>query len=114
MDPSQVPVVHSGGQSRPLCATSHWEPESAQSDSEVEVTAGQIVVPDSDVQGAFEGVSLSAPVSREAGSLRPRPSSSSSSSRLLTLTPIRSVQHQHQYRNLLCRHLRHRASDVCH
>ena len=31
VDPSQVPVVHSGGQSRPL----HTTPESAQSDSEV-------------------------------------------------------------------------------
>ena len=57
MDPSQVPVVHTGGQSRPLGTTPLWEPESAQSDSEVEVTAEQIVVPDSDTRSAFEGVS---------------------------------------------------------
>ncbi len=46
-----VPVL----QSRPLYTSSFWEPESDQSDSEVEVTADRIVVPDSDaLQGALE------------------------------------------------------------
>ena len=71
VDPSQVPVVHSGGQSRPLYTTSHWEPESAQSDCEVEVIAEQIIAPETDVQGAF---SLTAPVTREStGSQREYP-----------------------------------------
>jgi len=53
VDPSQVPVVHSGGQSRPLGTTPLWEPDSlralkvSQSDS-----AEQIVVPDSDARSA--------------------------------------------------------------
>ena len=75
MDRSQIPVVHAGGLSRPLYTPAHWEPESQFSDSEVEIVAEQVVVPDTDIEGAF---SLSAPVSREAGSLRPR---------LLTLKP---------------------------
>ena len=77
VDPSQVPVVHAGGLSRPLYTPASWEPESQFSDSEVEVVADQVVVPDTDPEGAF---SLSAPVSREAGSLQPRP-------KLLTLKP---------------------------
>lgn len=95
-DRSQVPVSQIGGQARPIGTSPLWEPESAQSDSEVAITLEQIVVPESDTRSAFEGAavsssSLSAPVSHETGSLRPRPSSrpssSSSSSRLLTLTP---------------------------
>ena len=77
VDPSQIPVVHAGGQSRPLYTPSSWEPESQLSDSEVEIVAEQVVVPDTNIEGAF---SLSAPVSREAGSLRPQP-------KLLTLKP---------------------------
>ena len=77
VEPSQVPVVHAGGLSRPLYTPAHWEPESQFSDSEVEIVAEQVVVPDTNIEGAF---SLSAPVSREAGSLRPQP-------KLLTLKP---------------------------
>lgn len=56
-----------------------------QSDSEVEVTAEHIIAPETDVQGAF---SLTAPVTRESGVSRTRPSSSaSSSSRPLNLAP---------------------------
>ena len=78
---------------RPIGTSPLWEPESAQSDSDAEITLEQIVVPESDTRSAFEGAvvsssSLSSPVSRE---LRPRPSSrpssSSSSSRILPLTP---------------------------
>ena len=73
--PSQVPVVYAGGLSRPLYTPASWEPENQLSDSEVEVVAEQVVIHETELESAF---SLSAPVSREAGSLRPR---------LLTLKP---------------------------
>ena len=37
-DRSQVPVIHSGGQARPIGTSPLWERESAQSDSECEIT----------------------------------------------------------------------------
>ena len=67
--PDQIPVVHAGGLSRPLYTPTSWEPVNQLSDSDVEIVAEQVVIHETDLEGVF---SLSAPVSREAGSLRPK------------------------------------------
>ena len=69
LPPEQIPVVHAGGLSRPLYTPTSWEPVNQLSDSDVEIVAEQVVIHETDLEGAF---SLSAPVSREAGSLRPQ------------------------------------------
>ncbi len=48
-DRASIPVVHTGGQARPLYTDRHWQPEDDQSDSEVEVTLDSIEAPDSSV-----------------------------------------------------------------
>ena len=69
LPPEQIPVVHAGGLSRPLYTPTSWEPVNQLSDSDVEIVAEQVVIHDTDLEGIFP---LSAPVSREAGSLRPK------------------------------------------
>ena len=66
LPPEQIPVVHAGGLSRPLYTPTSWEPVNQLSDSDVEIVAEQVVIHDTDLEGVFP---LSAPVSREAGSL---------------------------------------------
>ena len=83
VDPSQVPVVHSGGQSRPLGTTPLWEPESAQSDS-----AEQIVVPDSDARSA----------SRDTGDDSDTPSRSGLSS-YISYCSLASFQKRNDWNN---------------
>ena len=69
LPPEEIPVVHAGGLSRPLYTPTSWEPVNELSDSDVEIVAEQVVIHDTDLEGLFP---LSAPVSREAGSLRPK------------------------------------------
>ena len=38
-DRTTVPVIHTGGQARPLYTERNWEPHDDQSDSEIEVTS---------------------------------------------------------------------------
>lgn len=64
LPPEQIPVVHAGGLSRPLYTPTSWEPVNQLSDSDVEIVAEQVVIHETDLEGAF---SLSAPVSRELG-----------------------------------------------
>ena len=65
----EIPLVHAGGLSRPLYTPASWEPVNELSDSDVEIVAEQVVIHDTDLEGLCP---LSAPVSREAGSLRPK------------------------------------------
>ena len=50
-DRASVPIVHTGGQARPLYTDRHWQPQDDQSDSEIEVTSDRIAVPDSGILG---------------------------------------------------------------
>ena len=82
-DRTTVPVIHTGGQARPLYTDRNWEPQDDQSDSEIEVTSESIAIPDSSI---LDGV-LTAPVpSVLAPKSKSSASSSASSGRILTLT----------------------------
>ena len=82
-DRASVPIVHTGGQARPLYTDRNWQPEDDQSDSEIEVTSDSVAVPDSSI---LDGV-LTAPIpSVLAPRAKSSTSSSASSGRILTLT----------------------------